>query len=207
MTSQEVSETVARLKREFHSMMNGVASGSMRDKGLNYGVNFGVEGVRLVEMSHTLPRESALARALWQQRVRECRLLAPMIYPAEEFSQDVCDAWIDTLQTTEEVQYLSMYLLQRLPYAGGKVLEWMASENDMQQLCGFLVAGRMLGNGVRFYGCERNELLDQCETALYCKNSNVARAAYNALQHFASQNYYQETEVEKIFSKFAERNK
>ena len=42
MTSQEVSETVARLKREFHSMMNGVASGSMRDKGLNYGVNFGV---------------------------------------------------------------------------------------------------------------------------------------------------------------------
>ena len=53
MTSQEVSETVARLKREFHSMMNGVASGSMRDKGLNYGVNFGVEGVRLVEMSHT----------------------------------------------------------------------------------------------------------------------------------------------------------
>ena len=89
MTSQEVSETVARLKREFHSMMNGVASGSMRDKGLNYGVNFGVEGVRLVEMSHTLPRESALARALWQQRVRECRLLAPMIYPAEDFSQDV----------------------------------------------------------------------------------------------------------------------
>ena len=167
MTSQEVSETVARLKREFHSMMNGVASGSMRDKGLNYGVNFGVEGVRLVEMSHTLPRESALARALWQQRVRECRLLAPMIYPAEEFSQDVCDAWIDTLQTTEEVQYLSMYLLQRLPYAGGKVLEWMASENDMRQLCGFLVAGRMLGNGVRFYGRERNELLDQCETALY----------------------------------------
>ena len=68
MTSQEVSETVARLKREFHSMMNGVASGSMRDKGLNYGVNFGVEGVRLVEMSHTLPRESALARALWQQK-------------------------------------------------------------------------------------------------------------------------------------------
>ena len=136
MTSQEVSETVARLKREFHSMMNGIASGSMRDKGLNYGVNFGVEGVRLVEMSHTLPRESALARALWQQRVRECRLLAPMIYPAEEFSQDVCDAWIDTLQTTEEVQYLSMYLLQRLPYAGGKVLEWMASENDMRQLCG-----------------------------------------------------------------------
>ena len=207
MTPQEVSETVARLKREFHSMMNGVASGSMREKGLDYGVNFGVEGVRLVELSKTLPRDSALARALWQQRVRECRLLAPMIYPAEDFSQDICDAWIDTLQTNEEAQYLAMYLLQHLSYAGGKVLEWMASENVLRQLCGFLTTGRLLSAGVRFYGRERNELLDQCEAALYSENSALARAAYNALQHFASQNYYQETEVYKIFSKFAERNK
>ena len=205
MTAQEVGETVTRLKKEFRSMMNGVVSGSMREKGLDYGVNFGVEGVRLMELSRDLPHDAALARALWQERVRECRLLAPMTYPAEEFAQDVCEAWIDTLRTSEEAQYLAMHLLQHLSYAGEKVMEWMASENALRQLCGFLTAGRLLGGGVRFYGRERNELLDQCETAMYGKNPQVARAAYNALQRFGSQNSYQETEVEKIFSKFAEQ--
>ena len=195
---------MARLKKDFRSMMTRVVSISRRDKGLYYVVNCGVEGVRLTELSKSLPHDATLARALWQERVRECRLLAPMTYPAEEFAQDICEAWIDTLQTTEEAQYMSMHLLQHLPYAGSKVMEWMASENALRQLCGFLTAGKLIGGGVRFYGRERNELLDQCETALHSKNPQVARAAYNALQRFGSQNSYQETEVEKIFSKFAE---
>ncbi len=206
MTEQEVNETIVRLKKEFRSMMNGVVSSSMRDKGVNYAVNFGVEGVRILELSKQLPADSDLARALWQQRVRECRLLAPMLYPAGEFSDDICEAWIDTLQTPEEAQYLSMYLLQNLPYAGAKILEWTAAEGELRQLCGFLTAGRLLSGGTRFYARERNELLDQCETALYSKNSLVSRAAFNALQRFALQNSFQAGEVDKIFSKFAERN-
>lgn len=206
MTGQEANETIARLKKEFRSMMNGVVSCSMRDKGMNYGVNFGVEGVRILEMSEQLPADPALANALWQQRVRECRLLATMLYPANDFTADICEAWIDTLQTTEEAQYLSMHLLQKLPYATAKIPEWTAAENKLRQLCGFLTAGRLISGGTRFYARERNELLDQCETALYSENAAISHAAFNTLQRFASQNSYQEAEVEKIFSKFAERN-
>ena len=206
MTSEEINQTVAQLKRDFHSMMNGVASTLMREKGMNYGVNFGVEAVRLNEIARELPSDAALARSLWQQNVRECRLLATMIYPADEFSPDICEAWIDTIQTTEEAQYMAMHLLQNLLYAGKKVTEWMSSENGMRQLCGFLTAGRLISGGTRFYARERNELLDQCETALYSNNNAVVRAAYNTLQSFGSQNSYQETEVEKIFSNFARRN-
>lgn len=205
MTDAEATGTIAQLKRQFHAMMNGVVSGSMRDKGVTYGVNFGVEAVRLVELSRTLTPDSRLAEELWRQRVRECRLLAPMVYPAGEFEPDMCDAWLDTLATPEEAQYLSMHLLQKLPYAPQKVKEWMASERELVQLCGLLTAGRLIAADTKFYARERNELLDQCETALYSKNSAVAKAALNTLQKFAGQNSYQEAEVERIFSKFAHR--
>lgn len=206
MTAKEAEEATAQLKREFRSMMNGVASASMRQKGMDYAVNFGVESVRIAGLAKQTPHDAALARTLWMQRVRECRLLATMVYPAEEFADDICEAWLDTLHTAEEAQYLAMNLLRRLPYAATKVLEWTARENELQQLCGFLTAGWLAADGTRFYGRERNELLDQCETALYSKNKLVARASFNALQRFASQNYWQEREVEKIFSKFAEQN-
>lgn len=206
MTKQEASQTVAELKREFHSMMNGTASGSMREKGLNYTVNFGVEGVRLSEMAKTLPPDGELAAELWRQRVRECRLLATMVQPAADFAPDLCDEWIDSLKTTEEAQYISLHLLSQLPYAETKALEWTAAENELRQLCGLLTIGRLLRGGTRFYARARNELLDQCEAALYSKNGVVARAALNALQSFAAQNSYQEKEVERIFSNFASRN-
>lgn len=207
MTSDEIKSTVAELKREFHSMMNGTVSNSMREKGASYSVNFGVEGVRLVELAHETPHDAALSRALWQEQdIRECRLLATMIYPPEEFAPDICEAWIDTLRTPEEAQYLSMHLLQHLSYAGSKVMAWMASPEMLRQLCGLLTTGRLLAGGVRFYARERNELLDQCEAALYSSNAHLSRAAMNTLQRFAAQNNYQESLVEKIFSNFAKRN-
>lgn len=206
MTRQEAAQTVAELKREFHSMMNGAASGSMREKGLSYAVNFGVEGVRLAEMAKSLPSDAELAAELWRQRVRECRLLATMVEPAAEFAPDLCDEWIDSLTTTEEAQYLSLHLLSKLPYAEAKALEWTAADNELRQLCGLLTIGRLLRGGTRFYARARNELLDQAEAALHSKNGVVARAALNALQSFAAQNSYQEKEVERIFSSFANRN-
>lgn len=202
MTEEEIRSTLAMIKRECHSMMNGILSEDMRRRGLRYDVNFGVEGVRLKELASSLPHEADLAVALFKERIRECRLLAPMLYPPEKFAPDIAEVWLDGLRTTEEAQYMSMYLLQYLPYASRAAMEWMASEDNMRQLCGFLTAGRLISSGVRFYGRERCELLDQCEAAL-SGSAAVSRAAWNTLSRFAAQNDWQEREVEKIFSRFS----
>lgn len=205
MTQQEIADTTMQLKRELHSMMNGATSSSMRASGVSYGVNFGVEGTRLSGLASQLPHDAALARALWSESVRECRLLATMTYPPSEFAPDVCEAWIDTLRTAEEAQYLSFHLLSRLPYAQTKAMEWTAAEGEMRQLCGLLTAGRLIAGGTRYYGRERNELLDQLETAIYSPSLPIAKAAINALQHFAGQNSFQEKEVDRIFASYAKR--
>ena len=94
--SLPINEQVRTIKREFHLMMNGVVSQSMREKGIAYRTNFGVELPRLQQFSATLPHTSALASALWKEQVRECRLLATMLMPSSEFEADMAELAIIT---------------------------------------------------------------------------------------------------------------
>ena len=57
---ENIREQIREIKQQLRSLMNGAASASMREKGLNYKVNFGVELPRLkqlvagYEMNHQL---------------------------------------------------------------------------------------------------------------------------------------------------------
>ena len=51
MTTQE---RIIEIKKQFRSMMNGVVSRSMREKGADYGIIFGVEAQRLVGMEEEI---------------------------------------------------------------------------------------------------------------------------------------------------------
>lgn len=193
-------ERVAELKRQFHSMMNGVVSASMRSKGVGYHVNYGVDVTRLVTIALSIGKDKDLSQALWKENVRECRLLAPMIQPVGDFPCELADIWIESMNTPEEAQYVSMYLFQHLSYAETKVFEWIADERRYFQLCGFYTVARLLFGGVRFYGREANEFIDQSTVSLHSDDTIVAKAAYNALQKYALQNDYQARIVENIFN-------
>ena len=75
--------------------MNGPVSQSMREKGLTYKVNFGVELPRLREMAEEWPHNYELAAALWKENIRECRLLAGMLMPTEDFPADLAELWVE----------------------------------------------------------------------------------------------------------------
>ena len=47
----DVHETIKDIKGQFRLFMNGVASQSMREKGLDYKLNFGIELPRLKEIA------------------------------------------------------------------------------------------------------------------------------------------------------------
>ena len=172
-------ERIIEIKKQFHSMMNGVVSRSMREKGADYGIIFGVEAPRLVGMAEEIGKNHDLAQALWKENVRECRILAMMIQPYDSFLSEIADIWISSMRNQEEAQYASMYLFQYLPYAESKVFEWIADERDMYQLCGFLTVARLLLKGTQFCPRTENELLDQCRSAIASENKAVSKAAYN----------------------------
>ena len=83
----ETSEQVKQIKRSFRLFMNGVTAASMRSKGLNYKINWGVQLPDLKRMAAQYGHNAELASALWAESgVRECRLLATLIMPADKMS-------------------------------------------------------------------------------------------------------------------------
>ena len=116
----QTSEKLQELKRDFHAMMNGPVSASLREKGLHYRVIYGVEWNRLVELAREIGKDQELAQALWKEDIRECRLLAGLLQPAETFLPEVADIWVESMHYPEEAQYTVLSLFQHLKYASDK---------------------------------------------------------------------------------------
>lgn len=173
------------IKRSLHGMMNGVASASMRQKGLQYKVNFGVELPRLQAWAAELPHTYELAAALWKEDIRECRLLAAMLMPVERFDTELAQVWVEQMRFAEEAECTAMHLLCRVPGISQKAFEWIASAEAIPQVCGYMVLARLFMQGAA--PCERDgtEFLDQAAAALApTADALVARAAGKAVMKY-----------------------
>ena len=178
--------------------MNGVASAHARQTE-DYRVNWGVELPRLAKIADEIDENArtegvslrALSQALWNESVRECKILACMLMPTEEFSEDQCDLWVESIRTEEIATMFCLYLVKRLPYASTKAYDWMASESPMLQACGFLA----LCHIIRKYELNEDaeaEFLDQAGASL------DNRYAIKALQIYASLNEENARKVKKV---------
>ncbi len=164
--------------------MNGPVSQSMREKGLTYKVNFGVELPRLREMAEELPHNHELAAALWKEDIRECRLLAAMLMPIEGFSEELADVWVEQMRFSEEAECTVLHLFSRLPFASALAFRWMAREEPLFRLCGLLLLSRLFMLGARPAPRDADELLDHLGAELGAADAAIRRAAYTALLRY-----------------------
>ena len=79
-------DKVKEIKRSFRLLMNGVTAQSMRDKGVGYKINWGASFLHLKEMAAEYGKDYDLAIELWKEDIRECKILATLIMPAEKMS-------------------------------------------------------------------------------------------------------------------------
>ena len=191
-----IADIVRLIKQELRTMMNGVASAAMRQAGMtaDYRVNFGVELPRLTALlddvrNTMLPQlpppadgtnEATLAQQLWHESVRECRILATMLYPPTDFLPEVADIWVRQISTVEIAQIAAMNLFSKMPQASDKGFQWIAAEDDMVQIAGYYTLLHLLR---QFQLSERSaqELRDQASVALQSDNLQLQMAAQKAL--------------------------
>ena len=190
---KSVFETVKEIKQSFRLMMDGAVAQSMRDKGLNYHLNWGAtlprlqakaEEVRLMVNGSGL-RVYDLAIALYKENVRECKILATMLMPADEILPEVVDIWQEQIPSQEIAEQLAFNLYQHLPFAAEKAYQWIASDKEYDQLCGFHVLSRLFMNGQEPNERGINEYLDEALCALQGPYPSVRKAALQSLQRFA----------------------
>ena len=167
--------------------MNGMVSQSMREKGMEYKLNFGIEYPRIKEIAAGYEPDHELAQALWKENIRECKILAGLLQPADTFYPEIADIWIEGMDYPELAEYTVMNLFQRLPYASEVVFRWMADEREMFQLCGFLLMARLLMKGEKLNERAEAEFLDQACTTVEGDCGPVQKAASVALRKYAHQ--------------------
>ena len=180
-----IEEQIKQIKQSFRQMMDGAVAKSMRDKGVDYKLNWGATLPRLREMADGFGKNYDLAIALWKENVRECKILATMIMPPEQMLPEVTDIWMEQMTTQELAEQAAFNLFQYLPFAPEKAYTWMASEKELYQLCGFHILSRLFMDKREPNERGINEFIDQALAALQGPSLPVRKAAMSAMQRFA----------------------
>ena len=167
-----MKEKAKEIKQSLRLYMNGVTAQSLREKGLNYHLNWGASLQHLQEMAQETKGEGLtetelkeLSLLLWKENIRECKILATMLMPPEKFLADLAMLWVEQTPTQEIAEMAAMNLYRHLPYAKDMALQLIAQPYDMAQLQGYCILARLFTTDTPFTDSEINEFIDQAQSA------------------------------------------
>ena len=180
----ETNDKLKNIKQSFRLVMNGPASQSMREKGLNYKINWGVPFTTLRDMAAEYGKDYDLAIALFKENIRECKILATMIMPVDKFEADLADLWMEQTDNQELAEMLAFNLLEYTSYAPAIAYKWIATDNNIYQICGYSILSRLFMNGQELNDRGMDEYLDQAAAALRGDNIGLKHAALNSIMRF-----------------------
>lgn len=173
-----------QLRTQLRLAMNGVVSTSMREKGLNYKLNFGVSLPKIKEIAAAYSKDASFAEVLWKQDVREMKILATMLYPVEDFTPEKAEQWACQTTNQEIAEQYVFNLLQEVPYALSFAAKAILSEEEYVSVIGFLLYARLCLRGDEIPEAEATQLIDRAVAILEGGYSLRQRAALLALKHY-----------------------
>lgn len=120
------------IKRRFFAMRNGVVADALRKGGVDTPIIFGLNLPQIVEIAAEQDARPELAEQLWADvRTRESRLLAPMVYPVGQMSDEDAERWLMTAGNVETADILCHRLLRRHPHAAAIAVKLAGNDDFM----------------------------------------------------------------------------
>ncbi|MDH6535076.1 DNA alkylation repair protein [Parabacteroides sp. 52] len=179
--------TLKDIRTQFRLSMNGIVSQSMREKGAVYKLNFGVSLPKIREIAQRYTKDAALAEALWQEDVREMKILATLLQPLDSFTVEQAELWAAGVKQQEIAEQLCMNLLQELPFAEELAMKWICREEEFFVVMGFLLLARLYMKGF----CLRQEYMPlfmrRAKEVMDVGLSRSQRASLLALKYYGRQ--------------------
>lgn len=139
-----VEKQIKDIRESIRLGMNGIISDSMRKAGINYKLNYGVSIPYLKQIASRYRHNEDLAQRLWALKIRETMILATLLHPIDNFTQNMADEWLNECPTTEMVELLCMNLISKLHFSPGKAIDWISNEKTLA--AGFILAARIAKN-------------------------------------------------------------
>ena len=140
-----IQETLRGIRKEFFAFRNGIVADKLRKAGDPHSM---IMGCLLVDISGIAARVreaigdtgqlSAIATELWSDtNSRECRLAAPMLYPAELMTLERANAWCETVETVEVADNLCHKLLRHINEADTLFRRLIAQDKPLVKYTGY----------------------------------------------------------------------
>ena len=152
--TQRMIALLGRVRKE----MNGAVSESMSNDGENYGLNYGVSIATLREIASTEPKDMDFAKYLYQQQVRELRLIA--CHLAEPDKVDIHDFpfWARGIRNAELAEELAFALLSKIYDINSLMGIWTTESNELIAYAALMAAARnkRTTSEVAFIAAERS---------------------------------------------------
>ncbi len=199
-----MKELIRNIRTDLRLAMNGVVSSSMRDKGMDYKLNFGVDVPRIKGIAAKYEPNANLAKELWKLDVRELKILSTMLYPLDEFKEKNANKWANEIPNQEIRENLCRNLLQELSYADELVQKWVEDSNESLRLTGYWLYVRLMM--IEADVLERIKTMPIIEKALvdvHSEDNLLSTAALNVLKQVVRRNYEGADMVMSQIGKFA----
>lgn len=136
--TQRMIALLGRVRKQ----MNGAVAESMSTDGENYGLNYGVSIATLREIAATEQRDHDFAKYLYQQQVRELRLLA--CHLAEPDKVDIHDFpyWARGIRNAELAEELAFALLSKIYDINSLMGIWTTESSELISYAALMAAAR-----------------------------------------------------------------
>lgn len=137
---EEGFSAMQEVKRRFFALRNGIISDTLRKAGSPFRIIFGLNLPQIKEIAGFTGSDRQLAEALWANTTtRESMMLAPMIFPREEFTAETAARWLAECPSAEISDTLCHSLLRHQDYAAELALSTIAkSDASERELYGAL---------------------------------------------------------------------
>lgn len=140
-------EIAKKIRQEFFVYRNGLLADNLRDAGDNHRMIFGLTLTQIQDIAKNIEPNEDVACELWKSKdSREARLIAPMLYPIDKFTENIAREWISQVENTEVADNLCHKLLKRLHFASSLCCN-LASGNEMERYTAMRLAINLIAIG------------------------------------------------------------
>lgn len=143
LQNPEIDQTIREIRKIIRLSMNGVVSDAMKEKGVIYKQNYGVQIPRLKQIAASYTSNHDLAQRLWALKIRETMILATLLQPTDKFTKQNAEDWLKDIHHIELAEQTCMNLFSKLTYADEWAMRCILSENLWEQIVGFTLITRV----------------------------------------------------------------
>ena len=148
--------------------MNGVISTSMRQKGMNYKLIFGVPIPEIKHIAAAHEPDAELARALWKEDVREMKILATLLFPAGSMTQEEALAWMREIPYPEIAEQCCNNLFPSVQQPDQLALKFLADKKSpFGRMCGFLLWAQLFKKNLAVEKSRVEAFLVECTCTMH----------------------------------------